>query len=158
MDESALLSNIAMIITKDILVDESSSLKQPKHFLWHSNESETDVNANVRFPLLEPADNDDEDFFLKQQLTQQKSKPKKDMPTTSQKPSKKRKFTQKQDGFSRNDQKLRTSRPKLVSKHSKELNLLNEFENHEFEGYLHMSKMSFLVSFLLFLEVKLILP
>ena len=152
MDESALLSNIAMIITKDILVDENSSLKKPKHFLWHSNQSETDVNANVRFPLLEPADNEDEDFFLKQQLPQQK--PQQDMPTTSQKPSKKRKFTQKQDGFIKNEQKLRPSRPKLVTRQAKELNLLNEFENHEFEGYLHMSKMSFLVSFVYIISLK----
>lgn len=154
MDESALLSNIAMIITKDILVDERSSLKKPKHFLWHSNQTETDVNADVRFPLLEQADNEDEDFFLKQQLTQQNNKPKEEMPTTSQRLCKKRKFAEKQKVFSKHDKKLKLSRPRLALKYSKELNLLNEFENNEFEGYLHMSKMSFLVFVTLLLLIS----
>lgn len=159
MEESALLTNITMIITKDILVDEANSQKKPKHFLWHSNQTETDVNNDLRFPLLEPADDEDMEFFLKQQFF--------DKPTKSENGSgcskkhgvkdgqvcKKRmnetiklgKFQTSNKRQELDSQKGDTAAVRRNVKKPKELNLLNRFDNIEFEGHLHMSKMSFLV-------------
>ncbi|XP_061390572.1 uncharacterized protein LOC133325889 [Musca vetustissima] len=128
MEESALLTNITMIITKDILVDEANSQKKPKHFLWHDNQNINEEDK-MRFPLLAPMDDEDEEFFVRQQFFTK--------PTTKTK-----------EGDNKTENGVRPAESEVrTSKRSKELNLLNRFENVEFEGFLHMSKMSFLKTF-----------
>lgn len=173
MEESVLLTNITMIITKDILVDEGNSQKKPKHFLWHSHNSKPNVNNEMRFPLLDAMDDEDEEFFVKQQFLSEV--PASNVDKKSETPIKieesektigqilRKRLTvrspdkcheqkrhhpyhyppeQASDEMFMNQSEARAGDAK---KH-KELNLLNKFENLEFEGYLHMSKMSFLVS------------
>lgn len=148
MEESALLSNIAMIISKDILMDEGNSHKKPKHFLWNFKQTEVENRRDTHFSLLEPDNDEAEDFFLKQQFSVNENSDKTEMPTTSSKLNKKRKITKKLESFNKKHKKLRDNNIIPIAIKKKELNLLNEFENVEFEGFLHMSKMSFLVSFL----------
>uniref|UniRef100_A0A1I8PXV8 DDE Tnp4 domain-containing protein n=1 Tax=Stomoxys calcitrans TaxID=35570 RepID=A0A1I8PXV8_STOCA len=158
MEESALLTNITMIITKDILVDEGNCLKNPKHFLWHSSSNQTtntDVDNNeMRFPLLAAADDEDEEFFLKQQFLDEATKEKQPTSTSHKKQTvatssgqilRKRLTVKKSEKFYEHRQR-QGSASRLLKK-PKELNLLNKYENIEFEGYLHMSKMSFLKTF-----------
>ncbi|XP_005179818.2 uncharacterized protein LOC101892554 [Musca domestica] len=156
MEESALLTNITMIITKDILIDEANSQKKPKHFLWHGDQS-NDEDDKMKFPLLAPMDDEDEEFFVKQQFfssntTKEKEDTETSNPSTSghilrnRLTSVGRKSNKFYDPQQRRD-RARHSETKPTSKKPKELNLLNKFENVEFEGFLHMSKMSFLKTF-----------
>ncbi|XP_075156134.1 uncharacterized protein LOC142229458 [Haematobia irritans] len=148
MEESALLTNITMIITKDVLVDEGNSQKKPKHFLWHSNQTE---ESETRFPLLDSVDDEDEEFFLKQQFLNRE--PKRESSPTVRKRNEKtsghilrKRLTIKKEKFYDHSQRASTTIAK-GPRGPKELNLLNKYENIEFEGFLHMSKMSFLKTF-----------
>ncbi|XP_073832137.1 uncharacterized protein isoform X2 [Musca autumnalis] len=158
MEESALLTNITMIITKDILVDEANSQKKPKHFLWHSNQNVDE--DKMRFPLLASMDDEDEDFCAKQQFfsgvgntTKNKEEDNKTTtnPSTSGSHILRNRLTaaRKQNKFYDPQQRTgsETCTETRTRKKPRELNLLNKFENVEFEGYLHMSKMSFLKTF-----------
>lgn len=168
------MTNITMIITKDILVDEGNSQKKPKHFLWHSHNAKPNVNNEVRFPLLDAMDDEDEEFFVKQQFLSEV--PASNVDKKSETPIKieesekttgqilRKRLTVRSPADKCHEQRRHhpyyypseqvsdemfmnqsEARAGTAKKH-KELNLLNKFENVEFEGYLHMSKMSFLVS------------
>lgn len=120
MEERAVLANITTIITKDLLIDEP-----PKHTGFFSN----------NYPLLDGSDDDEAEIFA---LMQQKRaagngkgnlKRKQSDPPASEQPK------------ARNHEKV----AKLEWKYA-ELNLLHRYVDAQFESFLHMRKLTFLVS------------
>uniref|UniRef100_A0A0K8UX42 Uncharacterized protein n=1 Tax=Bactrocera latifrons TaxID=174628 RepID=A0A0K8UX42_BACLA len=121
--ESILLPNIAAILVKDMLIDENKTKEGANIF------------ARADFPLLR-SDSDDEalHFFLQ---------------------SKRRKHEDKQIIANNSNSKKCIKRNKIPAAPCEpvrrqtltEINLLNKFNTTLFEGYLHMSKMTFLYIF-----------
>uniref|UniRef100_A0A1A9UUZ0 DDE Tnp4 domain-containing protein n=1 Tax=Glossina austeni TaxID=7395 RepID=A0A1A9UUZ0_GLOAU len=142
MEENALLTNITTIITKDILIDEANSQRKG---IWYGNPIKNGFTNALKYPLLEPTDDEDLEFFLKQQFSFECVS--KIEPTIVSATNANSKF-KKCEGIEGN-----TRKRKLVSKsfnanvRIKDLDLLNEFDNMKFECFLHMNKMSFLKIF-----------
>ncbi|XP_017494545.1 PREDICTED: uncharacterized protein LOC108382684 isoform X1 [Rhagoletis zephyria] len=127
--ESILLSNIAAIIVKDVLIDDNKTKNEPPKFI------------TKEFPLLS-ADTDDEalHFFLKQNRAKKRRKSD-DIQNNTEKPVSSNLNRVSVEGDARS-----TITPYEFSKHQAplEINLINKFNTILFEGYLHMSKITFL--------------
>ncbi|XP_053947930.1 uncharacterized protein LOC128856642 [Anastrepha ludens] len=127
--ESILLSNIAAIIVKDILIDNNTKNKP--------HECETND-----FPLLS-RDTEDEAlvyFFKRKRKKPQRSSVESEMQTTS----KSRQYISIKDAASNSTHTHITQYEPSNRRMPLEINLINEFNSTIFEGYLHMSKMTFL--------------
>lgn len=122
--ESILLPNIAAILVKDMLIDENKTKDRTNKF------------AKRDFPLL-CSDSDDEalHFFLQQKRRKHEdNRDKRVIPNNSSS----KKFTME------NNVPFAPYEP-IKRQTLTEINLLNKFNTTLFEGYLHMSKMTFLV-------------
>lgn len=121
--ESILLPNIAAILVKDMLIDENKTKDRTNKF------------AKRDFPLL-CSDSDDEalHFFLQQKRRKHEdNRDKRVIPNNSSS----KKFTME------NNVPFAPYEP-IKRQTLTEINLLNKFNTTLFEGYLHMSKMTFL--------------
>ncbi|XP_050332187.1 uncharacterized protein LOC126760532 [Bactrocera neohumeralis] len=121
--ESILLPNIAAILVKDMLIDENKTKER------------TNIFAKADFPLL-CSDSDDEalHFFLQNKRRKHgDSRDKQVVPNNSN--SKK---------FMKGNNIPAASCEPMRRHTLTEINLLNKFNTTLFEGYLHMSKMTFL--------------
>lgn len=121
MEERAVLANIATIIAKDLLIDE-----QPRH-------SSTGGFFSSTFPLLAASEDDEAEIFAlmqqKRAAGQVKGKLKRpQLPETAA-------------ATTRPSSKV----PKFEWKYA-ELNLLHRYVDAQFESFLHMRKLTFLVS------------
>uniref|UniRef100_A0A0A1WY17 Putative nuclease HARBI1 n=1 Tax=Zeugodacus cucurbitae TaxID=28588 RepID=A0A0A1WY17_ZEUCU len=125
--ESILLPNIAAILVKDMLIDENKSKEKLTKF------------AKRDFPLLS-SDSDDEalHFFLQQKHRKHEDNHGKQVIPTN--PNSKQYVNETET-----ENKVTVAPSKSVKRQTlAEINLLNKFNTTLFEGYLHMSKMTFL--------------
>lgn len=120
MEERAVLANITTIITKDLLIDEP-----PKHTGFFSN----------NYPLLDGSDDDEAEIFA---LMQQKRAA----------GNGKGNLKRKQSDPPANEQPKARCHDKVAKLEWKyaELNLLHRYVDAQFESFLHMRKLTFLVS------------
>uniref|UniRef100_W8BYP3 DDE Tnp4 domain-containing protein n=1 Tax=Ceratitis capitata TaxID=7213 RepID=W8BYP3_CERCA len=145
--ERILLSNIAAILVKDVLIDD--------------NTKNTRNSFTNEFPLL-ASDTDDEalHFFLKQQRNAVKRKKAEEHKTSTDNPNGKKckKNVVETSAPTSSDQPnnvLAVPYEPIRRQSFVEINLLNKFNTTVFEGYLHMSKMTFLR---IFKRLRMYLP
>lgn len=123
MEERAVLANIATIITKDLLIDEP-----PRH------STITSGSFSSSFPLLEGSDDDEAEIFALMQRKRTAACAAKGKQELKRKP------------IEQPAEELVLKTAKLEWKYA-ELNLLHRYVDSQFESYLHMRKLTFLVSF-----------
>ncbi|EDW79110.1 uncharacterized protein Dwil_GK10437 [Drosophila willistoni] len=127
MEERALLANIATIITKDLLIDQSSS----------KTIGPIGGGANQSSSLLAPSDDEAEIFALMQQKRAANNN------NNNNKGHQTRRKRSRGDTASENSRLPPKKSSKVEWKYA-ELNLLHRYVDAQFESYLHMRKLTFL--------------